>query len=43
MDRAVGALLAFVFDFAVAHQLVESRAGFAVVGNADQPRDRRAG
>jgi hypothetical protein len=43
MDRAVGALLALVFDFAVAHQAVEPRAGFAVIGNADQPRDRRAG
>ncbi len=43
MDRAVGALLALSFDFAVAYQAVEPRAGFAVIGSADQPRDRRAG
>jgi hypothetical protein len=43
MDRAVNALLALAFDFAVAHQAVEPRAGFAVIGSADQPRDRGAG
>jgi hypothetical protein len=43
VDRAVGALLALALDFAVAHQAVEPRAGFAVIGSADQPRDRRAG
>jgi hypothetical protein len=39
----MGALLALAFDFAVAHQAVEPRAGLAVIGSLDQPRDSRAG
>jgi hypothetical protein len=39
IDRAVS----LAFEFAVAHEAIESRAGLAIIGGADQPRDRCAG
>src|ERR1700676_1819051 len=43
IDWAMDALLALAFDLAIAHQAIEPRAGLAIVGSVDQPRDRCAG
>jgi hypothetical protein len=43
IDRPVAALLALAFELAVAHQTIEPRADLAIIGGADQPRDRCAG
>jgi hypothetical protein len=43
IDRPAAALLALAFELAVAHQTIEPRADLAIIGGADQPRDRCAG
>jgi hypothetical protein len=39
IDEAVGALFAFAFDLAVAHQAIEARPRFAIIAGANQPRN----
>src|ERR1700688_2232072 len=43
IDWAMDALLALAVDLSIAHQSIEPRAGLAIVGSVDQPRDRCAG
>lgn len=43
INRAVDALHALEFDLSVAHQAIKRRAGFAIIGGADQPQNRCTG